>query len=110
MPSPRPLVFVSLFLLAVAAVSAQQSPTPSPPATSDPQAVALIHRALAALTGGAPVTDVTLTGSARRIAGSDDESGTATLLATSAGDSKVELSFPSGNSTETRNRRDAPSR
>ncbi|MGH9438700.1 MAG: hypothetical protein ACRD22_12610, partial [Terriglobia bacterium] len=43
------------------------------------------------------------TGTARRIAGSDDETGTATLEATSAGDSRVELSFGSGNRVEIRN-------
>jgi len=70
---------------------------------SDPQATAILQQSLAAQTGGAPITDVTLTGSARRIAGSDDETGTATLKATAAGDSRVDLRFPSGNRLEIRN-------
>ncbi|MGH9625505.1 MAG: hypothetical protein ACRD4G_14355, partial [Bryobacteraceae bacterium] len=48
------------------------------------------------------------TGTARRIAGSDDETGTATLEATSAGDSRVELSFGSGNRVEIRNHSGTP--
>jgi hypothetical protein len=77
--------------------------TAGAPSTSDPQAVALLQRSLVVLTGGAPVSDATLTGTARRIAGSDDETGTATLKATAAGDSRVDLSFPSGNRSEIRN-------
>ena len=42
------------------------------------------QRALLALTGGANVADVTLTGTARRIAGSDDETGTAAVMAGSS--------------------------
>jgi hypothetical protein len=83
MRAPRPALVLLPCVLIPASLSAQQSTTPVPaPAASDPQAVALIQKALAALTGGAPVTDVTLTGTARRIAGSDDETGTATLKAT----------------------------
>lgn len=100
-----------LFLccLISASLSAQQATsTSSPPATSDPQAVALVQTAFAALTGGTTVSDVTLTGTARRIAGSDDETGTATLTATAAGDSKLTLDFPSGPRTEIRNHSAVP--
>lgn len=83
-----------------AVVLANQS---SSSATSDPQAVALVQKSLAALTSGVKVTDVTLTGTARRVAGSDDETGTATLQATAAGDSRVELGFASGTRTVIRN-------
>jgi len=95
-------------LLSVSVWAQQTSSTSSPPATSDPQAGALVQRALVALTGGATVSDVTLTGTARRIAGSDDETGTATLSATAAGDSKVSLNFPSGPRTEIRNHSAVP--
>lgn len=97
----RPLL-VLLSFICLAVPSFAQS-TSTPPATSDFQAAALLQKSLAALTGGATVTDVTLTGSARRIAGSDDETGTATLQADSVGDSRVELSFASGNRIEIRN-------
>jgi hypothetical protein len=99
---------VSVFWLLCLSASAQTTSPSSPPPPSDPQAVALIQKALAALTGGALITDVTLTGSARRIAGSDDQTGTATLTATSAGDSKVSLNLPSGVRTEIRNHSAVP--
>lgn len=101
MRASRPLLSVLTAVLLAASVSAQSASTA--PTTSDPQAVALLQKSLAALTGGAPVTDVTSTGSARRIAGSDNETGTATMEATSLGDSRVELSFASGNRVEIRN-------
>jgi hypothetical protein len=106
----RPVVLVFLCLLIPACLSAQQSPSPSapPPPKNDPQAVALVQRTLGVLTGVASVSDITLTGTARRIAGSDDETGTVTLKATAAGDSRVDLSFPSGNRSEIRNHAAAP--
>jgi hypothetical protein len=66
------------------------------------QAPALLQSAFAVLVGANPLTDVTLTGTARRIAGSDDESGTATLKAVS-GASRLDLSLPSGQRSEFRN-------
>jgi hypothetical protein len=102
----RPALLFCLCCLIPASLSAQQPVSTAPTApqpVSDPQAVALIQRSLLALTGGSPVTDVTLTGSARRIAGSDDETGTATLKARSDGSSRLDLSFPSGNRSEVRN-------
>lgn len=105
----RLLGLVSVFCLASIASSAQQtSPIVTPPTTSDPQAVALIQRALTALVGRVTISDVTLTGSARRIAGSDDETGTATLTATGAGDSKLKLNLPSGARIEIRNHSAVP--
>jgi hypothetical protein len=103
---PGPLLLFCLFCSVSA--SAQQPTSTTPPPTSDPQAVALVQRSLAALTGGVAITDVTLTGSAHRIAGSDDETGTATLEASAAGDSKVSLNFPSGARTEIRNHSSLP--
>jgi hypothetical protein len=97
------LIFASLS--STPSLSAQQS-TPAP--TSDPQAVALIQRALAALVGRATVSDVTLTGTAQRIAGSDEETGTSTLTAMSVGNSKLSLSFPSAVSSEIRNSAGTP--
>ncbi|HXX43308.1 MAG TPA: hypothetical protein VEJ38_01170 [Candidatus Acidoferrales bacterium] len=109
MRTVRHLILASVFYLGTVSASAQQTTsTSSPPATSDPQAVALVQKALTALTGGASISDVTLTGTAERIAGSDDETGTATLMATSAGDSKVALGFPSGDRTEIRNHSAVP--
>jgi hypothetical protein len=81
-------------------LGAQQSvPTP---AQSDPQAVSLLQKSLAAQVGTAQVADATLSGTAQRIAGSVDETGTSALTAMSAGESKLVLSFPSGTFTEIR--------
>jgi hypothetical protein len=74
----------------------------SAPTQSDPQAASLLQKSLAAQVGAAQVTDATLSGTAQRIAGSDDESGTSVLTAMSAGESKLALSFPSGTFTEIR--------
>jgi hypothetical protein len=95
---------VSIFCLVSTSASGQQTASSAPPpTTSDPQAVALIQRSLAALIGSATVSDVTLTGTAQRIAGSDDETGTATLTAMPGGYSKLSLTLPSGARNEIRN-------
>ena len=109
MRSLRPALLVCSALFLAASVSAQSSSTSTPSASSDPQAVALLQKSLAALTNGTQITDVTLTGSAQRTAGSDNETGSATLEATALGDSRVELSFASGNRTEIRNHAGVPS-
>jgi hypothetical protein len=100
----RLLGLISVFCFAsIAGLAQQTTPAAASPTTSDPQAVALVQHSLSALAGAATLSDVTLTGTARRIAGSDDETGTATLTALAAGGSKLSLSFPSGNRSETRN-------
>jgi len=76
-------------------LAAQQSPATSP------QPAQLLQRALLGLSGGAPLADITLTGTARRIAGSDDETGQAVLTAT-ATDSRIDLNLPSGKRSEIR--------
>jgi hypothetical protein len=68
-----------------------------------PQASSFVQGSLKALAGGAIINDVTISATARRIAGSDDETGAATLTAMAAGDSRVELSLPSGVRNEIRN-------
>jgi hypothetical protein len=72
---------------------------PSAAQTTSPQAVQYLQRALAALSGSTPTTDVTLTGSAHYIAGSDDETGTATLKAI-MGASRMDLNLSSGPRSE----------
>lgn len=84
---------VILSFVLVLATSAQQS------ATALPRASTFLQSAFGALAGATSVTDATLTGTARRIAGSDDETGTATLQAIS-GASALNLSFPSGPRSE----------
>ncbi len=87
------LVF-SILLISVA-TAAQLPP-------GDPQAQTLAGRAVRALTNGLSVNDVTLTGTARRIAGSDEETGTVVLRGMAAGHSRMDIKFPSGPRSEVR--------
>jgi hypothetical protein len=70
--------------------------------TTSPQALQLLQRSHSALAGSQTLTDVTLSGTARRIVGSDDESGSIVLTTTASGSSKLALSFASGNRSEVR--------
>jgi hypothetical protein len=88
---------VPLILLLVSVASAQNPPQ------SDPQAVSLATQAMAALTNGVAVSDVTLNANATWIAGSDNETGTATLLAKGTGESRLDISLSAGTRTEIRN-------
>ncbi len=89
---------MSVTLLFVVQTSAQQTAAPAP--TRDPVAVALLAKSLGVMTGGRPISDVTLQGTARRIAGSDDESGAAILRALATGEARIDLSLPSGSRSE----------
>jgi hypothetical protein len=53
--------------------------------------------------GTTSVNDVTLSGTVRRIAGSDDETGTGTFKALSGGASNISLSLPTGQRAEVYN-------
>jgi hypothetical protein len=64
--------------------------------------LALAERALSALLTSITVQDVTLTGTAQRIAGSDDETGTVVVKAASTGSARIALSLPSGTRSEIR--------
>jgi hypothetical protein len=88
--------------LAVAVVLSAFSAVAQNPPSSDPFAAALAQKSIAALTGGAPVSDVTLTGSATRIAGSDKKSGTVTLSVKGTEESRIDLALTSGTGTEIR--------
>jgi hypothetical protein len=96
-----PWIFLLLLSFSASAVYGQQTTTQ--PATSDPQAVALAAKALAALTGGKPITDVTLTGTATRTAGSDVETGAITLKALGSTNSRMDFSGSGGTRIEVRN-------
>ncbi len=72
------------------------------PSESDPQAVSFASQSIAALTGGKAINDVTLTGSVTWSGGAAPETGTATLLASGTGESRMSLVLPSGTRTEIR--------
>jgi hypothetical protein len=95
------LALASLLLLCWLATS-QGLATPQT-ATRDPQALTLIASSLKALTGGTAVNDVILQTSASYVAGSDEETGTATLTARGNQLSLVQLNLSGGARQETRN-------
>jgi len=95
------LSFLAALLLTFPNLEA--SPQASAPTSTSPtQAATLLSQSVAALTGKAALSDVTLTGTARRIAGSDDETGTATYKAV-AGANRLDLSLSGGARTEIAN-------
>lgn len=81
--------------------AAQQTAAPAP--ASSTQATTLLAQSAAALTGAARISDVTLSGTVERIAGSDDETGTAVLKTIAAGAISITLSLPSGTRSEVEN-------
>jgi hypothetical protein len=93
---PRLISIASLLFCAVCAV-AQNLPS------SDPSAVSLAQKSVAALTGGASVTDVTLNASVISILGSDNETGTGTFTAKGLSESRVDLNLSGGTRSEVRN-------
>ena len=98
---PRLVLLLLVLALSVLASAAQLAPS-----ASSPQAIQLLQRALLALSGGAPPADITLTGTAHRIAGSDDETGAAVLKALASGASRMDLNLSSGPRSEIQNSSD----
>lgn len=90
----RFFLLVSISFLLFISLAAQQT------ATSSPQALLLLQQSLSALAGGQTLSDVTLSGTARRIAGSDDDSGTAVFKALASGAGRTDLSLSSGQRSE----------
>ena len=92
----RLILSVSISSLLSIIVAAQQT------GTSSTQALLLLQRSLSALAGGQAISDVTLSGTAHRIAGSDDDTGTAVLKALASGASRMDLTLSSGQRSEIR--------
>jgi hypothetical protein len=93
------LVFV--LLLTTLILSPIKAQTTAP--TRDPQALTLIASSLKALTGSVTVSDVIVQATASYIAGSDEETGTATLTALGNQQSLVQLNLSGGSRQEIRN-------
>ena len=93
------LAVSSLFLILS---SAQPARPGRQSASSSVSASQLFQQSLAALQGSTPIADVTLSGTARRIAGSDDETGTGVFKAIS-GASRVDLALSDGPRSEVEN-------
>lgn len=100
---PRCVLLLSVFALLVQLAFSQQTAT-----SSSARAVTLLQSSLGALTGGKSITDITLSGTVRRIAGSDDETGTVTLKAISGDAGRIDLSLPSGQLSEILNSTTTP--
>jgi hypothetical protein len=66
-------------------------PAQTAAAQSDPQAIALAAQSITALTGGVSISNVILSGTATRTAGSTVQTGPATLTASGTGLSRIEL-------------------
>jgi hypothetical protein len=94
----RFMVVVCLSLL-VSSFSLAQKPS----ATSDPTALAFVAKSIAALTGGMPITDVTLTANVNWNVGPAIQTGSATFLAKGSDKSRVDLTLSGGTRTDIRN-------
>jgi len=89
-------LFLIVALGLASAICTAQAPT------SDPQALALVAKSVAAMTGGQPVSGVTLNAKAIWVAGSNYFTGTATLQGKGTTDSLVTLNLNGFTRTENR--------
>jgi len=69
-------------------------------APRDPRAVSLLNAAMTALSSGADIRDVTLTGTVTRTAGSQIETGTATLQAVGGVAGRIQMTLTDGPRSE----------
>jgi hypothetical protein len=81
--------------------SAQQTTSSTTSGPQTPQAASIMQQSIAALTAGAPVNDVTMTGTIT-ISGIASGTGTITFVATSSGQGSMSIALPSGTRTEIR--------
>jgi hypothetical protein len=93
---------VACSILVSGQITNQVPPAPGSPEAGSSEAITRLQSSLTMLAGKSSVTDVTLTGTAERISGSDDETGSATLKALATGEESAEFTFPSGTRREIR--------
>lgn len=86
-----------LFLSCFLSVSALEAQAQAP---RDPRAVSLLSAAVSALASGQNITDVTLTGTVTLTAGSDVETGTATLQALGGVAGRIQMTLTDGPRSE----------
>lgn len=92
----------ALLLLSITLFYVRLGHGQSPP-VSDPQALSLAAQSILGITGGAVVSDVTISGNATFVAGSDLETGLVILRAKGFGESRVDLNLSGGQRSEIRN-------
>ena len=95
------IAVVSLLVTFGAAAQTSQTVQPAT-SSSDATAVLLAQKSIAALTGGTPVTDVTLNGNVISTLSSAYDSGTATLQAKGLAESRVDMNLSSGSRSDVR--------
>jgi hypothetical protein len=89
---------VVVFLIGACGASAAQTAI-----SSDPTAVSLAQRSVAALTGGVTISDVSLNANVISIFGSDYETGTAVLRAAGLSQSRIDLTLNKSTRSDVRN-------
>jgi len=99
-----------VFLFGVLGAEAQTNVTARPTPASDPTAVSLAQKSMAALTGGTPIFDITLTGNVISNLDSDNDAGTGTFTAKGVAESRVDLMLSAGTRTEIRDSQAGPSK
>ena len=102
-PGIRNALILALASMLLCWLAAGQGLAAPQTVTRDPQALTLIASSLKALTGGVVVNDVILQTTASYVAGSDEETGTATLTASGNQLSLVQLNLSGGPRQEIRN-------
>lgn len=100
---PRFLRFALCGLVLFVSPAAFAQTTSTSTVATDPRATTLANQAMLALIGTTAVSDITLTGTATRVAGSDVGSGSVTMKALGTGESKLDLDLSNGTRSEVRN-------
>jgi len=90
----RIILLYALVLFSFGLASAQST------VTKDPNALSLLSAAVSALASGTSISNVTLTGTVTRTAGSDVETGSVTLEAFGGVDSRINLALTNGQRSE----------
>lgn len=98
--NPIRLICSALLLIVSSRALAQTNPPPT--VVRDPNAMALVAKSLQAIAGATALTDITLQANANYTAGSDVESGPATLVALGNQMSSVTLNLTNGQRKEIR--------
>jgi hypothetical protein len=93
------LLCCSLLILFPGHVQGQTAPV----SASNPNALQLASQALQSLAGGTALTDITIQATANYVAGSDEETGTATLIARGNTQGLITLNLSGGQRQEIRN-------
>ena len=93
---------IGLVLFSQFAIFTLAQSTSQPVPTSDPQAVALAQKSMAALTGGTPITDVTISANVTSLLGSDNQTGTGTFQVKGVNESRIVLNLSETTVTEVR--------